>query len=53
MPDASDEPARQQVGRYIAQLAITNGEGIKAANAYRPPLTTSRDRDAFCAQHHD
>jgi hypothetical protein len=52
LANATDEPARQQIGREIEQLAVVNGEGIRAANAYRPPLTTSRNRDAFCAQHH-
>jgi hypothetical protein len=52
LADAPDEPGRRQVARQIEEFALTNGQGIKVVNAYHPPLSTSRERDIFCARHH-
>lgn len=47
---APDEDARAQVAASIEQQALANAEAIRASSAYAPPLTSTVDRDRYCAE---
>ena len=49
LAEARTSDERQTVANQIEQAAATEAIAIKQANAYRPPLSSSAARDAYCA----
>lgn len=52
LASAPDVRTRAQVAQDIETYAATVAEGIVAASAYTPPVTTSAARDAYCSVNH-
>jgi len=46
---APDEAARARVAAAIEHKALLEAQAIAAATAYRPPLTSTVERDRYCA----
>jgi hypothetical protein len=50
---ATSPEERAAVAASIEQQAATEAKAILATQAYVPPLTSAKPRDAWCAAHHD
>ncbi len=48
---ATTAEQRAQVAQGIEDAAAAEAEAIRASNAYAPPLSSSAERDAWCALH--
>ena len=49
LADAEDSVTRQLIANEIEQIAAAETLALKETNAYRPPLTSTTARDAYCA----
>ena len=50
---APTKEARARVAQNIEDAAAAEAQSIRTANAYHPPLSSSKARDAYCALHWD